>query len=40
MAQVLQMDKNLFGESVVDRSIAIIKEFEPPEGYWLAFSGG
>lgn len=40
MAHVQQMDKNLFGESVVDKSLAIIKEFEPPEGYWLAFSGG
>lgn len=34
------LNKNLFGESVVDRSLAIIREFEPPDGYWLAFSGG
>jgi phosphoadenosine phosphosulfate reductase len=31
---------NLFGETVVDNSIAIMREFEPPEGYYLAFSGG
>jgi phosphoadenosine phosphosulfate reductase len=24
----------------VERSIAILRQFEPPEGYWLAFSGG
>jgi len=30
----------LGGKSPVDRSIAIIREFEPPEGYYLAFSGG
>ena len=31
---------DLFGESPDTRSIAIIREFEPKEGYWLAFSGG
>ena len=31
---------NLFGETPESRSIAILREFEPPEGYWLADSGG
>ena len=30
----------LIGPNVVTRSIAIMREFEPPEGYYLAFSGG
>lgn len=30
----------LIGPDVVTRSVAIIREFEPPEGYYLAFSGG
>ena len=34
------MRTNLFGETVVDNSIAILREFEPAEGYYLAFSGG
>lgn len=31
---------DLFGETPESRSIAILREFEPPEGYWLADSGG
>ncbi len=31
---------NLFGQRPDDQSVKIIQEFEPPEGYWLAFSGG
>jgi phosphoadenosine phosphosulfate reductase len=34
------VNTNLFGETPESRSIAIIREFEPPEGYWGAFSGG
>lgn len=34
------LDVDLFGESKDSRSILIIQQFEPPEGYWLAFSGG
>jgi len=34
------MQRNLFGETIVDESIAILREFEPPEGYYGAFSGG
>jgi len=34
------MDKNIEGNTCVDISIAIMREFEPPEGYYLAFSGG
>ena len=30
----------LFGETPESRSIAILREFEPPEGYYLADSGG
>ena len=35
---VLPLD--MFGQSHDQRSISIIREFEPAEGYWLAFSGG
>jgi len=31
---------NLFGDTPEDISIKIMREFEPPEGYYLAFSGG
>jgi phosphoadenosine phosphosulfate reductase len=31
---------NLAGLSMVEQSIAVLQEYEPPEGYWLAFSGG
>lgn len=31
---------NLFGENKVDVAIKRLKSFEPPEGYYLAFSGG
>jgi len=34
------MLKNLFGEDPIERSIDILKEFEPKSGYFLAFSGG
>lgn len=34
------LDADLFGSSKDLRSIAILREFEPAEGYWLAFSGG
>ena len=34
------MQLTLDGRSPIDISIAILREFEPPEGYWLAFSGG
>jgi len=27
-------------EEKVDRAIALLREYEPPEGYWIAFSGG
>lgn len=30
----------LFGETCVDRAIAALKMYEPPEGYRLSFSGG
>ena len=32
--------RNLFGQTPEQRSIAIMREFKPPEGYYLAFSGG
>lgn len=32
--------KDLFGDSPVQRAIDRLREFEPPEGYYLAFSGG
>ena len=31
---------NMFGKDKVEVSIERIKTFEPPEGYYLAFSGG
>ena len=36
------IEKTLFGETVDKVEIAIkrLKQFEPPEGYFLAFSGG
>lgn len=34
------LDLDLFGSSPDLRSIGIIREWEPPEGYWVAFSGG
>lgn len=34
------MQLTLDGDSPIDISIAILREFEPPEGYYLAFSGG
>lgn len=34
------LDTDLFGDSKDILSIKILQEFEPPEGYWLAFSGG
>jgi len=34
------MDADLFGATPVDLSLAILREYEPPEGYWGAFSGG
>ena len=34
------MQTNLFGETALDLAIRIMREFEPPEGYYLAFSGG
>lgn len=30
----------LFGSSLEEQSIARIKQYEPPEGYYVAFSGG
>ncbi|HET6456314.1 MAG TPA: phosphoadenosine phosphosulfate reductase, partial [Armatimonadota bacterium] len=30
----------LFDKSLVDVAVERIRTFEPPEGYWLAFSGG
>ncbi len=34
------MDRDLFGKLASDYSLDILREFEPPEGYYLAFSGG
>jgi len=35
------IDKTLFGDiDIVQDSIDLLKEMEPPEGYYLAFSGG
>lgn len=31
---------NIFGKSKVDVAIDRIRAFEPPDGYYLAFSGG
>jgi phosphoadenosine phosphosulfate reductase len=28
------------GQTLLDESLAVLRQFEPPEGYWLAFSGG
>jgi len=32
--------KNLFGDNLVDEAIATLREYEPANGYYLAFSGG
>lgn len=37
-SMLMQLD--LTGRTCVDRAIARLREFESPEGYWLAFSGG
>jgi len=37
---VNSIQNTLFGESMVDVSIKIIRDHEPEEGYWVAFSGG
>lgn len=34
------MQPDLFHATPDERSIALIREYQPPEGYWLAFSGG
>ena len=34
------IQKTLFGKSQEEVAIKIIKKYEPPEGYYLAFSGG
>ena len=34
------MVTDLFGETPESRSIEYLRMWEPPEGYWLAFSGG
>jgi len=34
------MQDDLFGKTRADLAIARLREFEPPEGYYLAFSGG
>jgi phosphoadenosine phosphosulfate reductase len=34
------MQLMLDGRTALDRSIDILREYEPPEGYYLAFSGG
>ena len=31
---------NMYGMDRVETAIERLKAFEPPEGYWLAFSGG
>ena len=31
---------DLWGKTCIDRAIAALKMYEPPEGYFLAFSGG
>lgn len=36
----MPLDANLFGMTVEDRSIELLRMYEPPEGYYLAFSGG
>jgi phosphoadenosine phosphosulfate reductase len=32
--------QNLFLDEKVERAIKLLKEYEPPEGYFVAFSGG
>lgn len=34
------MQRDLWGKTALDYSIEILRTFEPPEGYYLAFSGG
>ena len=34
------MQLTLDGNTALDNSIDILREYEPPEGYYLAFSGG
>ena len=36
----MPLQANLFGMTVEDRSIELLRMYEPPEGYFLAFSGG
>ena len=38
MAMIHQL--NVFGRDRVETAIERIRTFEPPEGYYLAFSGG
>jgi phosphoadenosine phosphosulfate reductase len=38
IAKTIQQD--LYGQSFEDVAISRIREYEPPEGYYLAFSGG
>ena len=33
-------DKNIFSKTKLENSIELLKQFEPEEGYYLAFSGG
>ena len=41
MAQIEHMTRvDLWGRSPIDLAVARLQEFEPPEGYYLAFSGG
>ncbi len=40
MANEDYLDCNLFGESKLKNSIRLLRDLEPPEGYYLAFSGG
>jgi len=37
---VVELDEDLFGKTAADYSVEILRTFEPPEGYYLAFSGG
>lgn len=34
------MRRNFFGQTPADTALEFIEFYEPPEGYWLAFSGG
>lgn len=34
------MQALLFSNGMIEQAVDRIREFEPPEGYWLAFSGG